>query len=140
MVENIQNRFVMAAVVMLISDLLHVLHFLHHDILKQVETFLWYFKQLPAKKGNWPFDHYKISEKYPKLQFLKAWDAMNWIKTTSEKKLKEKNAFDKAITTYYCQNIIGGRGGGYTWASMKPFFVSSMYVPMDKSAPFAIWS
>ena len=37
---------------MLISDFLHVLHFLYHCILKTVETFLWYFKQLPAKIDN----------------------------------------------------------------------------------------
>ena len=43
------DRFVMVLVVMLISDLLHVLHFLHHYILKKEETFLWFFKQLPAK-------------------------------------------------------------------------------------------
>ena len=50
--ENIQNGFVMEVVVMLIYDLLHVLHFLHNYILKKVETFLWYFKQLPAKIDN----------------------------------------------------------------------------------------
>ena len=52
MMENIQNRFVMVVVVMLMSDLLYVLHFLHNYILKTVETFLWYIKQLPAKIDN----------------------------------------------------------------------------------------
>ena len=46
------DRFVMVLVVMLISDLLHVLHFLHHYILKKVEIFLWFFKLLPAKIDN----------------------------------------------------------------------------------------
>ena len=52
MMENIQNRFAMVVVVMLLSDLLHVLQFLHHYILKKMETFLWYFKQLLAKLDN----------------------------------------------------------------------------------------
>ena len=47
-----ENRFKMVVVVMLMSDLLHGLHFLHHYILKKVEMFLWYFKQLPAKIDN----------------------------------------------------------------------------------------
>ena len=37
--EDIQNRFVMVVVVTLISDLLHVLHFLHHYILKRWKNF-----------------------------------------------------------------------------------------------------
>ena len=56
-------------------------------------------------KDNCPFDNYKISDKYLKVQFLKTWDVMDWIKTMSKKKLKEKNAFHKTITTCYCQNI-----------------------------------
>ena len=30
---------------------------------------------------------------------------MDSVKKMSKKKLKEKCAFDKTITTYYCQNI-----------------------------------
>ena len=64
---------------------------------------------LPKKelqlKDKFPSDNYKISDKYLKVQFLKTWDAMDWIKTMSKKKLKEKNPFDKTKTTYYCQNI-----------------------------------
>ena len=45
-------EYVMVVVVRLISDLLHVLYFLYHYILKKVETFSWYFKQLPAKIDN----------------------------------------------------------------------------------------
>ena len=56
-------------------------------------------------KDNCPFDNYKISDKYLKVQILKTWDAMDWIKTKSKKKLKENNAFDKTISTYYFQNI-----------------------------------
>ena len=50
-------------------------------------------------KDNCPFDNYRTSDKYLKVQFLKTRDAM------SKKKLKEKNAFEKTITTFYCQNI-----------------------------------
>ena len=39
MMENIENHFVMVVVVMLISDLLHVLLFLHHYILKRWKQF-----------------------------------------------------------------------------------------------------
>ena len=64
---------------------------------------------LPKKelqlKDKFPSDNYKISDKYLKVQFLKTWDAMDWIKTMSKKKLKEKNAFDETIATYFCQNI-----------------------------------
>ena len=56
-------------------------------------------------KDNCPFGNYKISDKYLKVQILKTWEAMDWIKTKSKKKLKENNAFDKTISTYYCQNI-----------------------------------
>ena len=56
-------------------------------------------------KDNCPFDNYKINDKYLKVQFLKPWEAMDRIKTMSKKKLKEKSAFDKTITTYYCQSI-----------------------------------
>ena len=41
-------------------------------------------------KDNCPFDTYKVSGKYLKMQFLKQWDAMDWIKTMCTKKLKEK--------------------------------------------------
>ena len=54
----------MVVVVMLISDLLYVLHFQHLYILKKVETFLLYFKQLPAKIDN------QIDFKNNKLQIL----------------------------------------------------------------------
>ena len=49
MMENIQNRSVMVMVVMLISDLLHVLHFLHHDILKWWKHFYETLNNLPQK-------------------------------------------------------------------------------------------
>ena len=57
-------------------------------------------------KDNCPFDNYKTSDNYLKVQFFETWDAMDWIKAMSKKKLKEKNAFDKTITTNYCQNIL----------------------------------
>ena len=64
---------------------------------------------LPKKelqlKDKFASDNYKISDKYLKVQFLKTWAAMDWIKTMNKKKLKEKNAFDETITTYFCQNI-----------------------------------
>ena len=56
-------------------------------------------------KDNCPFDNYKIIDKYLKVKFLKTWDTMDWIKTMSKKRLKEKSVFDKTITAYYCQNI-----------------------------------
>ena len=36
-------------------------------------------------KDNCLFDKYKISDKYLKVQFLKGWDAMDWVKTISKK-------------------------------------------------------
>ena len=75
-----------------------------------IQTFFKILINLPRKelqlKGNWPFNNYKISNKHLKVQFLKTRDAMDLIKTMSKKKLKQKNAFDKTITTYYCQNIL----------------------------------
>ena len=49
-------------------------------------------------KDNCPFGNYKIGDKYIKVQFLKTWDAVFFLK-------KEKNGFDKTMTTYYSQNI-----------------------------------
>ena len=49
MMENIQNFFVMVVVVMLTSDLLHVLHFMHHHILKWWKQFYETLNNLPRK-------------------------------------------------------------------------------------------
>ena len=49
-------------------------------------------------KDSCLLDNYQISDKYLKVK--------DWIKTLRKKKLKEKNVFDKIITTYYCQNIL----------------------------------
>ena len=48
MMENIQNCFVVA-VVMLISDVLHVMHFLHHYILKRWKHFYGTLNNFPPK-------------------------------------------------------------------------------------------
>ena len=70
-----------------------------------MESLLHLLRKELQLKDNCSFDNYKISDKYLKMQFLKTWDAMDWVKKMSKKKLKEKCAFDKIITTYYCQNI-----------------------------------
>ena len=56
-------------------------------------------------KDNCPFDNYKISDKYLKVRFLKIMRYNELNKNKQQKEVKEKNAFDKTITTYYCQNI-----------------------------------
>ena len=50
-----------------------------------LETLIHLLRKELQLKDNCLFDKYKISDKYLMVQFLKVWDAMDWIKTINKK-------------------------------------------------------